>query len=217
MRGKRPYGSSSSVPPWLIFLLAIAVVFGGYYVWTGVQNFMRTGGLGIRESTERARLIATATRETVQTREAIRETRVATIRPTPTDVPPCQDFVVIPAQAVIRQLPSTNSELVEQVPAGTILCVIAREPGTDWYLLDINPRTRRLDSAYIREDLVRAANPTLTPSRTFTALPTVTPAPTTPAPPASLTFTPAPTVEEAPPPSPTPARTLPPSTAAVAP
>jgi hypothetical protein len=215
MRGQRRYRSGGSLPPWLIFLLAIAVVFGGYYVWTGVQNFIRTGGLGIRESTERARLIATATRERVETSEAIRETRVATIRPTPTDVPPCQDFLVIPAQAVIRSLPSVNAELVQQVPAGTILCVIAIEPGTEWYLLDINPRTRRLDSAYIRQDLVRAANPTLTPSRTFTALPTVTAGPTTPAPPESATSPPAAGTEPAA--TAAPIRTVPPATAALSP
>lgn len=167
------------MPPWLIFIVAIAVVFGAYYVWNGFQDFLRTGGLGIREATERARLIATATQERVATREAIRETRIATARATPTDVPPCQDFVVSVPQAVIRINPTTNSELVEQVPSGTILCVIALQEGTDWYLIDTNPRTRRLDAAYIREDLVRAANPTLTPSRTFTPLPTVTPMPVT--------------------------------------
>jgi hypothetical protein len=184
---KRPQYRSrrSGPPPWLVFLLGVAAVFGVYYLAAGFQDFVESGGLGIREATQQAALIATATRERLATREAVSSTRLATARPSPTDVPPCEMFVVSVPIAIIRAAPDTNADIIDQVPSGTDICVIARESDTDdidWLLIDYNPRTRRLDPAYIREDLVRAANPTPTPSMTFTPLPTVTDAPISPTP-----------------------------------
>ena len=82
----------------------------------------------------------------------------------------------------MRERPSVNSAIVEQIPIGTIVCVLSREPepNQDWYLIDVQPRTRRLDAGYMREELIEAVNPTLTPSRTFPPPPTVTPLPATP-------------------------------------
>ncbi len=179
---KRPQYRSrrSNPPPWLVFLLGVAAVFGVYYLTAGFQDFVESGGLGIREATQQAALIATATRERLATREAISATRLATVRPSPTDVPPCERFVVSVPIAIIRAAPDTSAQIVDQVPSGTDICVVARHSDTDaidWLLIDYNPRTRRLDAAYIREDLVRAANPTPTPSMTFTPLPTVTDTP----------------------------------------
>lgn len=181
---RRPqYRSRRGGPPaWLVFLLGIATVFGVYYLAAGFQDFVESGGLGIRESTQQAALISTATRERLATREAISATRLATARPSPTDVPPCEMFIVNIPIAIIRAAPNTTAQIIDQVPNGTALCVIAREADTedvDWLLIDYNPRTRRMDAAYVREDLVRAANPTPTPSMTFTPLPTVTDAPPT--------------------------------------
>lgn len=188
---KRPqYRQRSGPPAGLVFILGAALVFGLYYLVTGLQGFVQSGGLGIREATERAQLIATATRERLATREAVSATRLATARPSPTEVPPCEYFIVDIPIAIIRAAPNTTAQIVDQVPTGTELCVIAREPTgnddtVDWLLIDYNPRSRRVDPAYIREDLVRSANPTPTPSMTFTPLPTVTDAhitqtPTTP-------------------------------------
>ena len=39
------YGSGGGLPPWLVFIVAIALVFGTYYVWTGLRDFIRSGGL----------------------------------------------------------------------------------------------------------------------------------------------------------------------------
>ena len=33
----------------LIFVMAVAFVFGGYYLWLGVRDFLSTGGLGIEQ------------------------------------------------------------------------------------------------------------------------------------------------------------------------
>ena len=41
--------SRSGPPALLAFLLAAALVFGVYYIWQGVQTFLRTGGLGVVE------------------------------------------------------------------------------------------------------------------------------------------------------------------------
>jgi len=161
-------------------LLAVAMVFGVYYVWTGIQAFIRAGGLGVIEATQRAEIIASATLNRAATiTQAAPE---ITIRPSPTTLPPCQDVEVALNVAIVRERPSVNSAIVEEIPLGTIVCVLSREPepNEDWYLIDVQPRTRRLDAGYMREELIEAVNPTLTPSRTVPPPPTVTPLPATP-------------------------------------
>lgn len=197
---KRPSSFNAHVrrrgaPVWLVFLLGMALVFGGYYLWLGARDFLQTGGLGIREATQRAAIIGTATQAQVAERAALVATRQATLRPTPTDVPECQMFRVTVNMAIIRNRPTTAGSILDQVPNGTDICVIAEEADGEWYLIDLNPRTRRLEPGYLRRDLVRPLNPTATPTRTFTPLPTVTPEP--------ATATPTPTASEtepAPPP-----------------
>ncbi|MCU0475773.1 MAG: SH3 domain-containing protein [Anaerolineae bacterium] len=181
------YGSSGGLPGWLIFLIAVAIGLGAYYTWLGVQDYVRAGGLGVTEATQRADLIASATQERAATFTAVAPALI-TLAVTPTPVPPCQDFAVAVTVGIVRDRPSTNAAILEQLPQGTTVCVIARigEDG-EWYELDINPRTRRLDAGYMRQDLVEALNPTPTPSRTVTRPPTVTPVPFTPTPPAPLT------------------------------
>lgn len=177
--GKRP-GGSGGLPAWLVFLIAVALVFGAYYLWTGVRDFFRSGGLGIREATEQAQIIATSTQQRLATREAVESQ--FTPRPSATPIPECQDFVVIVDVAIVRSRPTVNSDVLDQIPVGETICVIGVVPGSvqgdaDWYLIDLNSRTRRLDEAYLREDLIEALNPTPTPSNTFTPAPTVTPLP----------------------------------------
>lgn len=204
--GVQRYRSSGGLPGWLVFLIAVAVGLGGYYLWLGLRDYIQAGGLGIIEATQRADLIASATQERAVVFTAAAP--VITPVPSPTAVPPCQDFEVAATVAIIRDSPTTNAAILDQVPAGTVVCVIGRandDPNSEWFLLDFNPRTRRLDAAYMREDVILPLNPTPTPSRTVTRPPTVTPVPTTPSP---FTSTPSPT--PSPTPTITPSPTLPP-------
>ena len=168
----RRSASRGGFPTWLIFLIAIAVVFGGYYLWLGVSNYLRTGGLGVVEATERANVIATATAD----RQSAAPSR--TVPPTLTPIPPCQEFFVSVPSAIVRQAPNTNSAIVTQLSESESVCVIGRaEEDADWYIVDGNSATRRIEFAYMHESIIRAADPTPTPSRTPTQLPTVTPVP----------------------------------------
>jgi hypothetical protein len=93
--------------------------------------------------------------------------------------------------AIVRERPNTNAPLVTAWPEGTQVCVIGRAPeNEEWYIVDGNPETRRVEFAYMHEDIIHALNPTLTPSKTFTPPPTVTPLPTSAA---TRTATPLPT------------------------
>lgn len=186
----RAYRQQTGPPAWLVFVLAVALVFGLYYLWIGLRNFLETGGLGIQEATSRAEIIASATGMREATRLAAsgglntREPNFAT----PTPRPECVDFVVIVPVAIVRNAPTTNAEVLAQLPEGEIVCMLSKEG--EWYIIDQNPRTRRIDTGYMRDDLIEALNPTPTPLPTVTALPTLTPSIT---PLVSATFTPSPT------------------------
>ncbi len=195
------YGSRSTrrgggPPAWLIFLVAVALVFGAYYLIRGAQNFLLTGGLGVEEATAQAQAVASAT--------AVRVTRMATqqgenvqLLPTGTPLPECIDFRVTVPNAVVRSGSSSTAAVLTGYSEGTIVCVISRAAqGSEWYLIDQNPRTRRIEEAFMHEEVIDAVNPTPTPSDTRTPLPSVTPAPTSENPSAT--------------PTPTPSNTLPP-------
>lgn len=177
-------------PAWLVFLVAVALVFGAFYLYQGAQNFLRTGGLGVEEATARAQIIDTATAEeitTIATRSGV------TPRPTFTEVPECSEFRVNVPNAIVRESPSENGRLLDGLNQGETVCVLGREEGSEWYSIDQNPETRRVELAFMHETVIEAVNPTLTASMTSTPLPTVTAAPTeTPSitPPATDTFTP---------------------------
>jgi hypothetical protein len=164
----------SGPPAILVFLLAGALVFGIYYVWQGVQTFLRTGGLGVVEATARAQDVSTATAQIV--------TRIAnappTLLPTATEVPPCQDFRVSVPAGIVREGPSTSSPVVTQFRQNEIVCVLGKDDGSEWYTLDLNPSTRRIEIAYMHETIIEAVNPTPTPSITPTPSNTVSPPPT---------------------------------------
>ena len=192
-------GRRSGPPAWFVILLGIAVVFGLYYLWLGVRNFVATGGT-VAESTQQAVVGITST--------ALRIQEIEFSAPTPlpsfTPVPPCQDFVVHVREAIVRDQPNTNSRIVAALTEGATVCVIAAVPGADWYLLDANPVTRRLEKVYMHQDIISALNPTLTPTRTVTPAPTAKPTRTrTPAP----TATQPPRTRTAPPPRPSPSVT----------
>ena len=175
----------SGPPSWFVLLLGIAIVFGVYYLWLGLRGFMATG-LTTAQTTRQAIERATATAVSVSDRQYLAPTALPTFTP----VPACQDFVVLVRSAIIRSAPSTESGIVDTVRQGDIVCVIAREPDSDWYVLDRNTLTRRLEAVYMHEDLVRALNPTPTPTLTFTPSPTPTPSATpSPAPQPTLRMT----------------------------
>jgi len=178
------YGQRSGPPSWFIILLGIAIVFGIYYLWTGLRNFMSTG-VSASESTLQAIEEDTAT--------AIRfeeiEFNAPTLLPSITPVPPCQDFVVRVPIATVRSGPSTSSSIVTGLREGETVCVITLLPDSEWYLIDQNERTRRIESVYMHRDIIRALNPTAT--QTITPTPTNTLTPTASA---TTTDTPVPTV-----------------------
>ncbi len=195
---------SAGPPAWLIFIIAVALVFGAYYLWTGFQNYLRTGGLGVVEATERANLIATSTADRMASVPSL------TPRPSFTPVPECQNFIVSVPSAIVREAPTSNGAIVTSLSQGTTVCVLGQDEGSEWYTIDNNPETRRLELAYMHETVIEAVNPTPTITRTPTPLPTVTTLPSlTP----SITPSPAPTATidpdatDTPSPTPTPTET----------
>ncbi len=183
-----PYRSGPS--PVLVVVIAAFLVFGGYFVWTGLLNFFEAQGDINHNITQVARSTETA------------EARPTATRPyfpvTFTPLPPCQTFVVDVESAVYRECPSkdnTKCPVRDTVPYGTELCVYARAPeNPEWYVVELNPGGAYRDIVYIHESVVEAANPTPTPSLTFTPAPTVSPAPsstpTAPSEPANPTASP---------------------------
>ena len=164
------YGRRGGPPSWFVILLGIAIVFGLYYLWIGLRGFM-SSGLTVVESTRQAIERTTAT--------AVRIVELQYLAPTPlptyTPVPPCQEFVVIVRSAIVRSSPSTDSRIVEAFKEGETVCVITKRPNSEWYVLDKNTLTRRLEPVYMHEDIIRALYPTDTPTRTPTETPSNTP------------------------------------------
>ncbi len=160
-------------PTWLIILVAVAIVFAGWYLWQGIQNYLRSGGLGVREVTQQARQDASAT--------VVQEmTRLVVLAPPPTRTPypECQTFVVMVSEAIVRSSPSFDSGIVKALFEGDEVCVMFPAPSNpDWLLVDEEPRSRRIDSVYMHRSLLRALEPTATPADTPTPLSTITPDP----------------------------------------
>ena len=163
-----------SPPTWFIFLLGVAFVFGIYYMWTNFRDFLETGGVSVALATEQSQSRATVTAE----QRAVNAAELPTRRPSPTAKPPCQEFEVSANSGIMRQGPTTASNLIESLPQGTVVCVLQGEDGSDgfiWYFIDRDPVTRLIEPGYMREDVVRPLNPTPTPSDTALPAPTITP------------------------------------------
>ena len=160
-------------PPWLIILVAVAMVFAAWYLWQGVQNYLRSGGLGVQEVTQQARQHASATVVQELTREV-----VLAPPPTRTPMPECQPFVVVVSEAIVRSSPSVDAGIVKALFEGDEVCVMFPAPSNpDWLLVDDEPRSRRIESVYMHRSLLRALQPTATPEDTPTPLSTITPDP----------------------------------------
>ncbi len=198
--GRRPTGrrGRDGLPAWLIFLVGVALVFGIYYVWLGVQSFLRSGGRGIIESTQNAAIVSTAT-------AAFIETGIPTVKPTTTPFPPCEHFYVIVPNARVRAAPSDTGAVLTSFFMDDPICVEGRAaPDSEWYIIDWKPETRRVDIAYMHESVIAPKNPTPTPTNTQKPPPSVTPVPT-------LTPSRTPTITRTPKESPTPTITLTPT------
>ncbi|GAB4575080.1 MAG: hypothetical protein Kow0077_24830 [Anaerolineae bacterium] len=193
----------SGPPAWLVVLAGALLVFGGYFLWSGVRNFM--------QSSLQAFMLPTPTSvPEAQTRQVPTLEPRFTPVPTRTPVPPCQDFVVVVDEAIVRECPSTNCAIADVRREGQVVCVLERDyVSEEWYIVDLDASQFFTSLAYMHESLMRPLNPTPTPSITNTPLPTVTPMPTqTPLPTLGATSTPDPSISPTPSPtftaSPTP-------------
>lgn len=170
--------SSDGPPAWFVILIALALVFGAFYILQGVQNFFNTGGQGVIETTQLAQGVSTATAGRATRVQSARETTALTPRATSTPVPECKDFRVIVPNAIVREEPAGAAAILTSYNENEIVCVLQQDPGSEWYTIDMTPGTRRLDFGYMHQTVVRAVNPTPTPSVTPTLAPTITPLPT---------------------------------------
>ncbi|MEM9951633.1 MAG: hypothetical protein AAF846_08545 [Chloroflexota bacterium] len=160
-------------PSWFIFLLGIAFVFGGAYLWANFQTFLRSGGLSVSEATAVSQVQSTST----AVRQVTNIAQLPTRRPTATPKPDCQNFEVSASSGIMRQAASTTSRLLESLSQGSIVCVLDSTEGADgfvWYYIDRDAVTNFIEPGYMREDVVRPINPTPTPSDTPLPFPTIT-------------------------------------------
>ncbi len=192
----------------LVVTIGALLVFGGYLIWTGMLNFLESGGDITAGATADARDAALATTPAPTS-------GIPTRPPTYTPLPPCQLFAISVERAKLRECPSMDDNQCpfrEIVEYGTELCVYtqARE-NMEWYVVDLNPDGAFRDIVFVHESVVEAANPTPTPSQTMTPLPTISPTPSyTPGPPgpaSSTPGTPPPDGDNNPPAGPTPTLT----------
>jgi hypothetical protein len=194
----RPPRRGGGIPAWLIFLVGIALVFGTFYLWDGLQRFFRTGGLSVAETTQQAVVVSTATAERIA-RGGESSGVARTPLPSATPLPECQDFRVVAVTAptaLVREFPNPNARIVDAFADGTIVCVLYREGDSEYFAIDSNPTTRRFEIAFMHESVLEAVNPTPTPSATMTPPPTITPVPTNTLAP-GVTPSPTPTLDSA--------------------
>lgn len=178
--------------PVLITLIAVALVFGSYLLWTGFTAWLDEGAAETRarEATEQSQI--TATFETFQ------ELPTLVLFPTNTPIPPCEYFTVRgPQAAFVRECPSTTCDDVSFVEANEVVCVVGigrteDYPNvTDWYAVLLEPDDFLPEVYYMAALTLRSNNPTPRPTNTLPPLPTVTPIPPTTIPaPVSPTPTP---------------------------
>ncbi len=120
---------SDGPPAWFLFLLVAALVFGGYYLFMNLRDYLRTGGLSIAEATSLAAQQSSST----QVRQVTIAAELPTSRPSSTPRPTCEDFSVIAESGIVRQQPTTLSPIAETLPSGTTVCVVGREAGSDGF------------------------------------------------------------------------------------
>jgi len=172
-RRPSPIYHRNRTPSWFIFLVGVALVFGIYYVWLGVRDFLAVTTVNVQQATRTVAAVSTSTAQVIATRDAY------TPLPTFTPLPECTNFIVIVERAIVRAAPNTGATVLDTYTEGQTVCVINRAPeNAEWYLIDTDPESRRINAGYMFQDIIEAQNPTPTPSMTYTPAPTVTPAPT---------------------------------------
>ncbi len=160
-------------PSWFTFLLGVAFVFGGTYLWSNLQTFMRSGVVSVSEATAISQGSGTST----AVRQVTAVAELPTRRPSPTAKPACQEFEVSAGNGIMRQAASTTARLLDSLAQGTVICVLDRVEGDDgfiWYFIDRDAITNFIEPGYMRQDVVRALNPTPTASNTAPPAPTIT-------------------------------------------
>ena len=90
--------SNDGPPKIVVFMVAVGLVFGVYYLGIGVRNFLRSGGLGVIEVTQQSDVVASAT--AVRSTLASLPQANASPRPTSTPIPDCMDFIVTAGSAI---------------------------------------------------------------------------------------------------------------------
>ncbi|NDJ76588.1 MAG: hypothetical protein GYB65_10050 [Chloroflexi bacterium] len=189
----------SGPSPVMVVLVGAFLVFGGYFVWSGLLDFLDDQG----------NITAQATREAFSTSTAQSSTSTPTLFAyvTHTPLPPCMEFTVSVNNAKLRECPQLdNIECPhrEIVPYGTELCIYDFVPGSDeWYIVELNPGGAFRDIVYVNIEVVEAIDPTPTPSSTSTPLPTISPTPSATPGPTNIP-SPSDTPDPASPPTPTP-------------
>jgi hypothetical protein len=123
--------------------------------------------------------------------QAVNQSGLPTARPTLTPLPECQTYTVRVEEVNVRTGPNVESDFIEKRPLGSEICVLGFQDDTSWFLIDMDPATRRIEPGFIRSDLLESANPSPTPAPTTTPLPTITLTPShTPTNTPTATFTP---------------------------
>ena len=161
--------------PLVIIVIGALLVFGGYYVWIGLLNFLENQGDITAVVTREAFASATASSSNPTARPTLFQVF------TPSPLPPCLEFEVSVERAIYRKAPCSDDELcprVDSMTFGTEICVYGRaNENPEWFVVELNPGGAFRDIVYMHESVVEATNPTPTPTVTFTPLPTVSPAP----------------------------------------
>ncbi|PJF44578.1 MAG: hypothetical protein CUN55_03345 [Phototrophicales bacterium] len=187
------YPNSSSPSPLLIGLVGLALVFGGYLLWTGFLNWLDEGSANTRAET------ATIAARSTSTFDAFVNQPTLVLYPTSTPIPPCEYFVVRgPQAAFVRECPDTSCKDITFIEPNETVCVIGRAQSEefpnadDWYEVLLDPDAFLPEVSYMNEITLRALNPTPTMTPTFEPLPTITPVPSRTLEPTSPTIEPSP-------------------------
>ena len=163
-------------PPFLLLLLAaFALVLGVFFLLQGLRSFSPGVNPASLSTTRQAQAELTEIAS-----ENVDRFATQTARPTTTPIPPCQEFTIRTTMANVRSAPDLEAEVLDRLPEGTTMCVIqTAASSSEWHLIDLNPNTRRIETAYMHHSVLRAVNPTPRPSATLTPIPlaTITPRP----------------------------------------
>ncbi len=167
-------GTGSGTPIWLIVLVGMLVVFGGFFIWSGLLRFLNASGDITAPVTAQAASAAQQDQASASASEPI-----PTI-PTETPVRPCQSFRVNVVKARVRECAKDTCATLETMYSeGAVVCVYGVAPAaTDWYEVNLRPTSVYPQIVYMHTSVLDAINPTRRPTRTATALPTVTLIPT---------------------------------------